>query len=261
MAMSLPQEQLDDRIDSSKAVEATLERDFELHENGLNSQQLVEFLANTIATLDVSEQVKVVSLVGGAASGKSTLSERLLAALGQMDLEADVIGTDDFIRGDRDWRWAHFEGDNPQPPIGKYDFALLNSKIQSIKANRNQDATIPVPTYDQATGLAVDAGEENYKHRIGPIDVLIVEGDFHPTEEPDMVVFLHVDDETRLQNRIIRDERLRGNADPQKTATSFNLRHHNQHIPHTLPTVDVADYVVNTHTTKQEWEYDVYGRV
>lgn len=240
-------------MDSNEFVEPALEGGFELQENGVNADRTVEFLAGAVQQLPADE-VRVISLIGGAASGKSTFSRAIIDELAQLGLSADVIGTDDFNKGDRAWRWENFEGTDADQ-IGKYDFKLLNEKVQAIK--RNTDTTVPVPTYNQATGLAIDEGEENYTHRVGKVDVLIVEGDFHPVDDPDLVVYLHVPDDQRLQNRVNRDVIHRG-GDPQKTTDSFKFRHRVQHLPHTLPSLGKADYVIEVDATNEEWSFNIY---
>lgn len=242
--------------DSDKFVRSVLAKGFELQEADLTREQVLELLAKAIADIP-GETTKVVSLIGGAASGKTSLSKMLAEKMAEKGVSADAIGTDDFNIGDRSWRWENFEGDNPKDPRSKYDFDLLNQKIDAIKANHDPTKTVAVPTYNQATGLAVDAGEENYTHHIGPVDALVVEGDFHPVSQPDLVVFLHVPDDQRLQNRIDRDVVHRG-ADEAKTTANFNLRQERQHFPHTLPTVESANIVLDATVDGQNWRYNVY---
>lgn len=251
------QEPQDRTMDSNEFVEPILARNFDLKESGLQADGAVEYLAQTIEHLPAAEATRVVSLIGGAASGKSTFSRAIIDQLAQAGLSADVIGTDDFNKGDRAWRWENFEGKDGSDPIGKYDFALLNAKVQEIKQNNDPDKNVPVPTYNQATGLAIDEGEDNYAHRVGKVDVLIVEGDFHPVIDPDLVVYLHVPDEQRLQNRVNRDVIHRG-GDPAKTTASFNFRHGVQHLPHTLPSLEQADYVVTADAANETWSFDIY---
>lgn len=253
--MSADQTPTDQATDSNEFVEPVLASSFALRESNVDTGRTVEFLAEAIQQLPI-EAVKIVSLIGGAASGKSSLSRALVDKLIQLGVSADSIATDDFNKGDRAWRWENFEGKDTDP-IGKYDFKLLNQKIQAIKQNTSTDKAIPVPTYNQATGLAIDAGEVNYAHRVGKVDALIVEGDFHPVANPDLVIYLHVPDEQRLQNRIDRDVVHRG-GDPEKTTVSFNFRHRSQHLPHTLPSLEKADYVIEADASSPEWQFNIY---
>ena len=255
--MLADQEPIGKSVDSNELVKPTLENSFELQESNVDTDQAVNYVTTVIRGLQI-DRVKIVSLIGGAASGKSTLRQSLIERLNQKELSTDYISTDDFSRGNREWRWANFEGKGDVDPIGKYDFDFLNEKLRQIKENQDSDKTIAVPTYDQATGLAIDAGEENYTHHVGKVDVLIIEGDFHPVEEPDMVVYLHVPDDQRLQNRVNRDVEHRG-GDPEKTTNSFNFRHLTQHLPHTLPSIEKADIVLDINTTNDTWTFDIYN--
>jgi uridine kinase len=254
--LSEHEQQEDSIMDSDEYVEPTLAEKFELQRLGLSSGETVDFLTDTIEALEV-DGVKVISIVGGAASGKSTLAESIIVKLAAAGVNADVLRTDDYTKGDRTWRWEHFEGKDVDP-TGKYDFELMNKKVQDIKQIADADETVAVPSYNQGTGLAVDEGEANYTHRVGKVSVLIIEGDFHPVDEPNLVVYLHVPDKQRLQNRVNRDVVERG-GDPVKTTNSFNFRHTNQHLPHTLPTLVQADYAIVADTRDDQWLFGVYA--
>lgn len=243
-------------MDSNNVIDPLLAHHFDRKKQGLQTAEAIAFLAQTIAALPV-EGTKVISLIGGAASGKSTLAKAIIEQLAPMALRADTIGTDDFNKGDRAWRWKHFEDKEGANQIDKKDFALLNAKVAAIRRNRGSDTTVAVPTYNQTTGLAIDEGEDNYTHRIGSVDVLIVEGDFHPVTDPDLVVYLHVPDQQRLRIRVARDVKHRG-GDLAKTTASFTYRQRVQHVPHTLPTAEQADYVMAIDAANATWIFDVY---
>jgi uridine kinase len=182
-------------------------------------------------------------------------------------MTSDVIATDDFNKGDRAWRRKNYDdiaampGIDPKEvdPLKLKDFDLLNRKIREIKALAGPNQTVAVPTYNPITGVAIDEGEENYKHRIGPVDVLFVEGDFHPVTDPDLVVFVHMPDEIRLQNRVGRDVVVRA-GDVAKTTESFNFRQKYQHTPVTLPLIEKADVVLDVSADDKAWHYQVYTK-
>lgn len=244
------------------------------------SQEVVEpylrqYFDKTISNVDIGKlqhtliqyinpdhdgSTRIVSLVGGAGSGKTTLGRKLVRALVDAGFAADSIGTDDYNKGDRQWRWEHFEGNTPRDPMGKWDFSFMNDKVAAIKQNRTPGTYIKVPTYDQATGMAIAVGEAKYTHLIGPVDVLIVEGDMARVEQPDSSIFIHAADEHRLQNRVGRDLIHRSESDAQKIVDNFWLRHRNQHVPYTLPAVESADVVVEVRCHDDSWTYDVYRR-
>lgn len=201
----------------------------------LQEGEIINFVTGKLENIKESGTA-VVSIIGGAGSGKTTFAHKLCEALGS----ADTIGTDDYVVGDRGYRRANLEG---KDPILKYDKDFLNKKIGEI-LNLNDGEEVAVPTYNEKTGLAIAAGEENYTHKVGKVDYLIVEGDFDFAENPDYKIYFDVSDETRLDNRISRDSQSRSETDSQKIIDSFNLRHELQHIPHTLPAKDTADMVI-----------------
>ena len=170
----------------------------------MTEEETLSILVDRLKAID-KEGTKVVSLIGGAGSGKTTLVAKLCKFLGS----ADTLGTDDYVVGDRAYRREHIEG---KDPTLKYDPKFLNEKIKQIKALRPGEE-VAVPTYDEATGRAIATGEENYKHKIGRVDYLIVEGDFDFVENPDFVIYFDVPDEVRLQNRINRDLQTRSDEE------------------------------------------------
>jgi uridine kinase len=247
-------------------VRDVLGRQFQSVSEGLDYDGVVSWLADAIKNLP-EQQTLVISLVGGAASGKSTLTQSLCTELSKAGMTSDVIATDDFNKGDRAWRRKNYDdiaaipGIDPKEvdPLKLKDFDLLNRKINEIKALTGPDQTVAVPTYNPITGVAIDEGEENYKHRIGPVDVLFVEGDFHPVTDPDLVVFVHMPDEIRLQNRVGRDVVVRA-GDVAKTTESFNFRQKYQHTPVTLPVIEKADVVLDVLADDKAWHYQVYTK-
>ena len=140
-------------------------------------------------------KVKVISIVGGAGSGKTIFAHELIMFLGN----ACTLGTDDYVIGDREYRRKYLEGGNP---LKKYNSKALNDNISTIKSLGNGEYCF-VPTYDDVTGEAVDAKE--YHKKISKVKYIIVEGDFDFVENPDLLIYFDVDDEIRLDNRIQRD--------------------------------------------------------
>lgn len=245
-------------INSDDYVMPLLQGEFTRIHRNVNNKAVCKALLPHV-TLPSSE-VKVVSISGGAGSGKSYLSNALVKYLTTHGYRADTISTDDYNRGDRQWRRHHFEGNVARNPLDKWDFELMNKKIASIRANRDVKVKIRVPTYSSETGLAIDEGEENYQHKIGPLDVLIVEGDIYAVDNPDLSIFVHMADQKRLQNRIQRDVEGRNEGSEEVVIQSFTLRQKNQHFPYSLPAIDHADIVLDVSIHRNEWIYDVYQR-
>lgn len=239
---------------SDDVIESLLVEKFVLSSNDLDSDQVVKKLSKVIKKL-LTDKMLVVSLVGGAASGKSQLANRLVEALEAQGIAADSIGTDDANMGDRAWRREKFEGENPPSPLEKYDFLLLNKIVNKIR-NLKKGESVDVPVYDEKTGLAVDGPE--WPHEVGNVDVLFVQGDFHPIEDPDIMIYLHMPDEQRLENRKQRDVGLREGSE-QAVVDTFNYRQANQHFPYTLTYANDADIIVVADASLVDsWQYSVY---
>jgi len=93
---------------------------------------------------------------------------------------------------------------------------------------------------------------------VAPVSLLIIEGDFQPLEDPDLIIYLHVDDRIRLRNRIQRDMERRGATDVRAIVDNFNMRQQTQHLPYTLPVANAAHVLLCTEVVENEsYRYDV----
>lgn len=150
------------------------------------------------------DKTLIVGLVGGAASGKSTMTDSI-----PMILESSaVICTDDYVIGDRKFRRPI----DKKNSVDKYDSDLLNKKVRDICSLESEEK-VSVPTYEQISGLAIAKGEENFNREVGKVDYLIVEGDFDLVDKPEYKIYFHVSDDIRLRNRIDRDTIKRNQTD------------------------------------------------
>ncbi|MFH0952147.1 MAG: hypothetical protein V1838_03060 [Patescibacteria group bacterium] len=221
---------------------------------GLKNDALVKLIIEKINDIDIN-RTKIISFIGGPASGKTSIVDHLVKALSSVA----VISTDDYVVGTRQERRRLEQGD----ARSKYDIDLLNKKVKDI-CQLEDGVTVKVPTYDGKSGLAVAVGEENYSKEIGRVDVLIVEGDFNFIEAQDLLIYLHVPDNIRLQNRIRRDTVERSQPDIKELTDNFNYRQLNQFWPYTLPVAERSDLLL-TVTAKErgnwfEYFYTVYLR-
>jgi len=218
----------------------------------LNTAALVQHIVAAIREVE-AEQTAVLTLVGGAASGKSALTRLLIEAL---ECSASVC-TDDFVIGDRAYRREHLEG---KDPTKKYDLELLNSTVNKIIALEEGEQT-KVPLYDEPSGASIALGEENYRTIIGKLDYLIVEGDFLFVQNPNFQIYLHVADDVRLENRIRRDCKDRSETCSASVVENFKHRQINQHIPHTLPCTKTADLLISVIANPTGGRYDYHHSI
>ena len=242
---------------------------FKCAANNQDDDEVLELLLQRIRKI-AKQGTKVISITGGAGSGKSTFARRLSYKM--IDISVIVISTDDFVIGTRDYRIDKLEG---KDPLIKYNFDLLKDTVKKIEQLKTGES-ITVPLYDERIGagtpLNYDSGakpeatRDVYKLRriIGPVDLLIVEGDFQPLGKTDYIIYLHVPDKFRLRNRINRDLKRRLGYSTESIQRNFELRQQLQHIPYTLPVASLADLIllVNVKTIKknQLYRYDVYQR-
>lgn len=233
-----------------------LSTNFETIWQDCDNQTLTEKLVQIITDIPWNS-VKVISLIGGAASGKSTLAHTLSHILTKKGIPSDFFSTDDFLIWDRAYRRLHFESSEPK---AKYDFVFMNELISKIRSDNYEHNSVSVPTYNQVTWVAIALWSENYIHTIGKITVLIVEGDFDEVIGSNLTFFLHMDDDDRLNNRLLRDVENRNEFDLTKIRENFEQRQITQHIPYTVPTIYKADYVIYTHIQQDDRYYDIYKK-
>ncbi len=242
-------------MDKGSDLVASVLRDrFEFAEGPMDNAQAAEYLSRVVQELP-GESMKVVAVVGGPASGKDTLVNLAADKLRQSGLRADAISTDDYNLGTREWRHERERED----PLKLKDFSLLNEHLRRI-AILEDGETVALPVYDELTGLAIAAGEEDFLHKAGETDVMFVQGDFDAVEAPNLHVFIDVPTETRLQARIKRDTEKRGEADPEKVAANFRSRQEKQFAPLTAPTIKRSDLVFKVTPTPDSWQYNIYRR-
>ena len=206
------------------------------------------------------EKTKVISLVGGAASGKSTLARRIANSLEN----AAIVGTDDFLLGSREYRRRCLEGGDPSK---KYGFDLLREKVNRIRNLRpgesesapvydEEDGTaIEIIDFDPETGQILSVDKNHYHRKVGKVEYLIIEGDFQPLANPDYQISFQVPDDVRLRNRIDRDAKQRGAVSMTETVGSFELRQRLQHRRYTLTCANNADLLITVRAIRTDIGY------
>ncbi|MFQ6100142.1 MAG: uridine kinase [Anaerolineae bacterium] len=234
-------------------------RGFILAVSGLDDERTTLKIVGYLGEIR-GKKTKVISLIGGAASGKSTLARRVVNTL----KSAGIIGTDDFLLGSREYRRRYLEGGDP---LKKYGFDLLREKVNRIR-NLRPGESESVPVYDEEDGTAIkiidfdpetgqilSVDKNHYHRRVGKVEYLIVEGDFQLLANPDYQIFFHVPDDVRLRNRINRDVRQRGVVSMTETVDSFALRQRLQHRPYTLACAGNADLLITVKAIEMDAGY------
>ncbi len=237
-------------------VHSVLGQKFGPISNNLSQTETIETMADIIRQL-LTTGPKTVSVIGGAASGKTTIAEGLVSCLQQDDAQTDMLSTDNYVVGDRAYRQVKLKNADAQK---KYDFNLMDEHVRAIRQLNSKKQTVTVPLIDKETGRAVDAGEDGLKHDVGKLDVLIIEGDF-PRDDYDIRFYIHVPDEQRLQNNIEREVGQAKNVDTGQLTARFNDRQRTLHKPYTLPALQSADYVLVANVAGDDWLYTMHQRI
>jgi uridine kinase len=236
-------------VDSDEVIQKTIrDRRLVLIATGLDDQRATQEIVNLLCRTRRKETT-VISLIGGAASGKSTLAKSIAEVL----KSTAIISTDDFLLGSRAYRRKYLEGGDP---LDKYGFDLLREKVNQI-TNLRFGESVGVPVYheengagiriidfDSETGQIISIDKNHCQRWVGKVEFLIIEGDFQPLADPDHQIFLHVPDRIRLRNRIARDAKQRDAVRIEETVSNFELRQTLQHRPFTLACANRADILV-----------------
>lgn len=258
--------------DSTLYIESLIGSElFRLAEMHCSQKKVINSILKRILTIK-RDRPKIVSLIGGAASGKSTLARQL----SNEKKKIVVISTDDFLVGTRNERQQRaFE--NPQQ---KYNFSLLEQVLYALfalppgdnlwlpKYNHINGAGIP-PGYDLASArnpkpLSEWLGIYNFRRVKSGADFIVIEGDFPSPLSPDYAIYLHVDDSIRMQRRIHRDLSQRAyQGGKEAIILSFERRQLSQHYPYTLPNARTSNLLLwgyYKYPSNLRWSfvYDIY---
>lgn len=179
--------------------------------------------------------MKIVGIAGGSASGKSTLANKLH----ELFHGSTIIHHDNYFANRLGMSPEELETLNFDCPEA-LETDLLISHLRQLKEGRS----IECPVFDFTTHLRA---KETLT--IEPCKLLIVEGFllFHEKEMRDLLnlkIFIDVDKETRLQRRIARDVKERGNS-IENVIFQFNTHVQPMHEKYIDPTKNYADIVVN----------------
>ena len=147
----------------------------------------------------------IIGISGGTASGKSTLSKKIIYFFRDWDIKIDHLELDNYYRDFKKLSIGQRNSMNFDNP-NSIDFKLFYQHLNKISQGSNVDT----PTYCYKTHL-----RKKKTYRINKPDVLLVNGLFILLNKKirdffDLTIFLDIDSDTRLKRRITRDIRERG---------------------------------------------------
>ena len=176
-----------------------------------------------------------IGITGGSGSGKTTFAERLHALLAP---DAAVLSHDDYYKHLPDMtpeEASAYDFDDP----AALDTHLLVEHLRLLKAGFSVEA----PSYDFAAHARIDAARH-----VEPVPYILVEGllimaDATLRELLDFVIFIDVDEDTRMSRRIERDCRERG-TDPSRAIEMYLNTTKPAHEVYVEPYKHTADIVI-----------------
>ncbi len=180
----------------------------------------------------------LVGIAGGTASGKTTLTRRLLELASELD--PGVVELDGYYRCQDSLpleKRALVNYDHPDA----FEFELLASHLEDLRSGKG----VNVPVYD----FALHTRNPNQIHRVKPSRVVFVEGILTlaiPILRPlfDTMIFVSAPDEVRLSRRIERDVRERGRT-RQGVLDQWEATVQPMHLEYCSPSEEVAHLVVD----------------
>ncbi len=145
----------------------------------------------------------MIGVAGGSSSGKTTISERLVALTGEHHLSRIELDSYYLDRSDQpleERRNANY--DHPEA----FDWKLLNDHLAAL-AN---GASVPVPVYDYAQHNRSGETRLVAPNRIVVVDGILVLYDRALRERFDLKIFVDTSADIRLIRRLQRDVAERG---------------------------------------------------
>lgn len=146
---------------------------------------------------------KIILVAGGSASGKTYVTNKVLASISSNDFVRITI--DDFYKDNSHLTFEERQKINFDHPKS-IDFKLLHEVLSSLKEGKEVD----IPTYD----FTIHCRSKNLKH-VKPAKIIVVEGIFALVnkkirELSDLNIFIHASRENRFLRRLKRDQEERG---------------------------------------------------
>lgn len=145
----------------------------------------------------------MIGVAGGSSSGKTTISERLVALTGEHQLSRIELDSYYLDRSDQSLKErSQANYDHPDA----FDWDLLNDHLAAL-AN---GASVPVPIYDYALHNRSGETRQVKPNRIVVVDGILVLYDRALRERFDLKIFVDTAADVRLIRRLQRDVAERG---------------------------------------------------
>ena len=184
----------------------------------------------------MSSRPLVVGIAGGTGSGKTTVANKLAAAMPPG--RCAILDHDAYYRDQSHLTPEERAATNYDHP-SSLESSLLAHHLRELRAGRGVD----VPSYDFATHT-----RRRETRRIEPAPVVIVEGILVFTEaalreQMDIKIFVDTDADIRQMRRIRRDLEQRGRTF-QSVRDQYYATVRPMHLEHVEPTKRWADLIV-----------------
>jgi uridine kinase len=178
----------------------------------------------------------VVGIAGGTGSGKTTVANKLAAAMPVG--RCAIIDHDAYYRDQAHLAFEERVAVNYDHPAA-LETSLLVEHLAALRAGRSVD----VPIYDFTTHT-----RRREVRRVDPAPVIIVEGilvfvEAALRDQMDVKIFVDTDPDIRLMRRIRRDLEQRGRSF-QSVRDQYYATVRPMHIEHVEPTKRWADLIV-----------------
>jgi uridine kinase len=180
----------------------------------------------------------LIGIAGGTASGKTTLTQQLLAFAGSA--AASIVELDGYYRCQSDRPFEERIKVNYDHPDA-FEFDLLSRHLIQLRAGEH----VNVPVYD----FAAHTRRTDRAHSTASRPIVFVEGILTLSVPAisalfDTRVFVYAPDEIRLARRINRDVKERGRTEASVLA-QWNATVQPMHEAFCAPCLDKADIVVD----------------
>lgn len=148
------------------------------------------------------QQVLLIGIAGGSASGKSTLAQNISNTFGD---SVAILNHDSYYRAQDHLPLEERVKTNYDHPDA-FETDLLLSHLQQLKAGHSVD----VPVYDYTIHNRTKATQKILPRRVVILEGILIYSDSRITDMLDMKLYVDTEADIRLLRRIKRDVESRG---------------------------------------------------